>query len=261
MSAADVDTLARLLHGAALVADDLRVEGQPSADQRRRLVAWLGAEPYATGEVDPMVDSALVEVARECVAGLGRAAIERRYLVDVASGRFYREEFCRDGGESAVGRASVGPCPRLLTVGLGEVEVGVRPQRLTVLQYSVNAQPTADQHWVRVAAAATTSFSALADSYRQSLGRFPGLSEPFAIVAPTTIDQRGGLVLRDAQGAPLRVAVGGKRSFAAALERVIAGQRVQWIAGRLFDRDGVLMLLPLSVSLEGSGAPMFRRIS
>lgn len=243
--------VAELLEGASLLADDLRAE-RPGADARRRVVAWLGGHRHT--DVEVLHERTLLEVGREWLAGLSRSGIERRYLVDVDDGTVYREERARGG------QASIGPCPRLLSVGLGEAEIGPEPRRLHLLQYVVTNDVDSEV-WAKVAASATRRFGPLTERYGRSLATFPGLVEPFALVAPARIEQDDdAAVPLDDEGAALPLARGDDPIGAAALSELARARDVDWIAGRLVDHAGQLLVVPISAATRRDGRTALERI-
>lgn len=249
----DVEAVAGVLDGASRVVDDLRA-GRATPEASQRVVSWLGALARDVETVQRISDRVLIEVAREWLTGTERAAIERRYLVDLRSAEIYREERVRGAAT-----ASYGPCPRMVHVGLAEVEQGARPKRIRLLQYSVSTR-IAHEAWHQLAAHAVPSFEALARSYREASGAFPGLAEPFAVVAPARYARSPRLVPVDTEGRPLPLA---SAEDPAALRYVDAETQhadPAWIAGRLVDADGVLMLLPASLGFVEDGRLRHRRV-
>ncbi len=124
---------ARILDGSARLADALRVE-IPTEASEERIRAWLGPRPGSVPELELLYDRTMIEVGREWLAGIDRASVERRYLIDLTSGAIYREDRPRQA------TASLGPCPRQMHVGLAEVEHGPAPQRIRVRQYEVRPE-------------------------------------------------------------------------------------------------------------------------
>lgn len=243
--------LARLLCGASLVAADLR-ERQPTDDGRGRLAEWFGSADLGSQAVR-LQDRQLVEVAREWLPGLERAAIERRYLVDLDDGEIYREERLRSG----VG-ISVGPCPRFLSVGLAIVEPGLQPRRIRVLQYAVSLDISEEQ-WKQLGQASRQDFGALAESYRSALRKFPGLSEPFVWIAPRSLLREPTLVAVDGQARSIAIAYAEDPGAANALEVATAEGETRWISGRLTDSSNDLLLIPCSAALLRQGQTVLWR--
>lgn len=247
----DVSLIAHALAAASAVAADLR-EVHPTADARERLVTWLG-DTHGF-EMSRVSDRLLLEVAREWLNGGERQQIERRYLVDLNSGESYREERPRRAH-----LASVGGCPRLVGVGFAEVERGAAPHRMHLLQYTTT--PSIDRaSWDLLAAWAQRDSAALAAAYRASLQRHGALSEPFALVMPDSLERTPIPALILDRGAPLPV---GEDDDSGVLERFFALSestatasdhpsrplRLAWVAGRLFDRAGLLSLKPLALGI------------
>ncbi|MEC7520506.1 MAG: hypothetical protein VYE22_11605 [Myxococcota bacterium] len=250
LAAKDVAQVALLLMGASQLAKDLRKE-RPSRSARRRVVGWMGASGEL-GAVERLSDRVLVEVAREWLPSSERGGIERRYLVDLRNGEVFREERSRS---SPV--ASVGPCPRVIQVGLAEVEDGASPRRIRLMQYAVSLGPSHDD-LTRVSSNAYRRFGALADRYREQIGGHPGQSEPFAIVAPKRWATNGEPVAFDDDGTALAFARADDAGGVAVLHQLTAAQP-RWLGGRLVHAEGALMIVPCVVALpDGSGTRLYR---
>jgi hypothetical protein len=247
----DVSLIAHALAGASAVIEHLR-EPHPNREAQARLATWLGdTHSY---EMIRESDLLLLEDAREWLNGGERQSIERRYLMDLNSGESYREERLRRAH-----LASVGGCPRLIGVGFAEVEPGVAPHRMHLLQYTTT--PSIDRaSWDLLAAWAQRDSEALAASYRDSLHRYGALSEPFALVMPDSLELTPMPALLLDRGPPLPLGtdddsgVLGRfvelcQGTATASDHPAHPERVAWVAGRLFDREGLLMLKPLSLGI------------
>jgi hypothetical protein len=240
LDAHDVALAAHALTSAAALAADLRAEvATPGA--RERLVSWLGSS--AADGVERISDRLLLEVAREWVNGTERLQIERRYLIDLHSGEALREECVRRERPG-----SVGSCPRLVGVALAEVDFGCAPRRARLLQYTTT--PQIDRaSWDLLAAWGQRDSEALAAAYRSAQNQFGTLSEPFVLTVPRGVERASQLALLLDRGPALPVAadedVGVMRRF----EELIEGAALAWVAGRLFDRAGQLMLKPLAAGI------------
>jgi len=242
----DVEGLARVLHGASCLAAALRVE-TPDALARARIGSWLGALSGDALGVDRMSDRTMLEIGREWLDGVDLSSIERRYVLDLRSGEVFREEKLRDSQA-----ASLGSCPRTLHVGLAEIEKGAWPRRIRLLQYA--ATPTVSQGaWDLAASWAVRDFASLVDGYRTAISTFPGIAEPFAIVAHESITEAATPCLVDGGGRPLPLTGGSQPEGLEHLQAVIARGPPQWLAGRLVDMGGVLRFRPLAIasSLDG----------
>ena len=247
LSAHDGDETARLLAGASLLIDDLQ-EDRPSTAARQRIRSWLGALDDDTDGIVRLTDRTLVEVVREPLSGVERAAVERRYLVDLSDGAIYRED--RPPGASSV---SIGPCPRVVTVWLAIAEQGAAPQRLRLLQYAVSPAIEAPV-WDQLAGCAVRDWNALLATYRGAARAYPGLCEPFALVAPAKVVHDLSPVLIDHAGRSLHLVHPDNPPALRYLEAFTAGATAPaWVAGRLFDRDGVLAMAPLGVGMMRDG--------
>ena len=257
--------------------------GTPSLDESlRRLVAaapatvaWLGVSVAASLEPRPttstpgttaaprdapaaeprLVDTRLVELAREWVNTIDRAGLERRYLIEPASGTLYREERLR--GAAA---PSLGPCPRILTVALAELDAGPPPRRVRLLQYEVSLGPE-PAVYTELATHAADVFAPLLELFRGSVGAYPALAEPFVLVAPHAIERtRAGADLVDAEGGRLPLAAEPVAASAALL--ALATEHVPAVvAGRLVTSQGALALAPLSAVIGPPDARALRRLT
>jgi hypothetical protein len=246
----DPDELARVLSGANRLSDDLRT-ATPSEDARCRVLSWLGSiGDDALGTVRA-TDLTLLEIAREWLPGFERAGVQRRYLLDLGDGQMYREERAQ-GAQTA----SLGPCPRLVTVWLAVVEQGAPPKRIHLLQYAVSPviEPSV---WERSAERATRGFGPLIDGYRSALRSFAGLSEPFVSVAPSRI---GDASIGDASGLVLPLRSTESPAVLRYLGSLAQGAEPLFVAGRLVDRDGLLGLLPLSAAVKRHGRVCYEQL-
>jgi len=236
----DLTVLSRLLDGASRVVGHLR--SQPmTTDGRRRLRAWFGPTEDVGPNRDAVHERIFVELAREWSAGRERGSAEVRYLVDPQSGETFRE--VRRRGTSG----SVGPCPRQLFVGLAELESEAVPRCLRLFQYTVSPIVTKEA-WSGIEANASRDFLLLAQDYRAALKAFPALAEPFAIVRPAECRREEGLVLLDASGHPLSLARARDPGAAETLEGMSAEGPPRWVAGRLVDAEGALLLAPFGAA-------------
>lgn len=248
----DVESTARILDGATRVIEDL-AEGTPGEDARRRIVSWLGALTHEAGAAERVSDRTMVELAREWLPGVRRAGVERRYLIDLGNGEVYREE--RSGGAQT---ASLGSCPRVIHVGLASIERGAGPRRIRLLQYATT--PVVDDaSWDRVSEWATRSFLPLATRYRDAIDAYPGLAEPFALVAPDSVNGEEQPVLMDDAGHPLPC-TGEPAALRYLEERTAGSQQPLWITGRLVDPGGVLAIVPLSAAIGRRGQVCYTQI-
>lgn len=248
----------RLLDEATRIADDLRAPS-PGDDGKKRLASFVGragsALPGVDG-IDRVYDRSFIDVGREIVGGVERAGIERRYLVDLESGEVFREERARSAAAPFIG-----PCPCVIQAGFAEIEAGPPPRRIHFLQYAVMAG-LGPEDWGKIGAAAIRKLRPLADGYRRTLLSFPGLAEPFAIVAPAGHSAGEGLTLLDDDRDPLPIARAEDPSATAALAEMIGRLGAPaWVAGRLVDAKGVLLLFPISAAFAHDGTMVFRRIT
>jgi hypothetical protein len=239
LDAHDPALAAQALGSAAAFAADLRTD-TPNAGAQQRIVSWLGASGDALERIS---DRVLLEVAREWVTGTERVQIERRYLIDLHSGEVFREECVRR--ERA---GSLGSCPRLIGVGLAEAELGAAPRRMRLLQYTTT--PDVDRaSWDLLAAWGQRDSEALVAAYRSAQSQTGALAEPFALVSPRSIAQGAPSVLMLDRGAPLPLAADDEPGVLRRFESMSVKETPLWVAGRLFDRAGQLMLKPLAAGI------------
>ncbi|RLB49377.1 MAG: hypothetical protein DRJ42_21135 [Deltaproteobacteria bacterium] len=255
LSRMDVDGVARILDGATRLADDLRAE-TPSERSRRRLVTVLGASAGVPGASVRVSDRTFVEVGREYLSGMTRAQIERRYLLCVETGEVYREDRARGAT-----KGSAGPSPRVLTVGLAEVEEGASPRAIRLLQYAVGHEVGRDMA-LRVNEAAKANFADITRAYCESLDQYPGLAEPFVVVAPARIEVEPGAHLIDRDGATLPVSKADGLGRAAVFTDLVGkGHRIDWVSGRLVDAACAPILVPCSVGYRADGVHRVLRLA
>ena len=250
IDAQDTALAAQALSAAAAVTTDLRSsELQP--DARIRLSSWFGAPDQALVRLS---DRSLVEIAREWLHGNTRNEIERRYLIDLDSGECFREE-CVRGDRSA----SVGPCPRLIGVSLAEVEPSGTPRRLRLLQYTTtpNLERT---HWDNLAAWGQRDSEALLTAYRSAIAELGALAEPFALTTPRSLTVAARPSLEFERGAPLPLFAEEDSGVLKHCERSARAAKVEWVAGRLLEYNGQLMLRPLALGLTDASGPRYERL-
>jgi hypothetical protein len=240
LEAQDVSLAAQALAAASVLAADLRSD-TPLPAARERLFSWLGDR--AGAPLERISDRMLLEVGREWVTGTERTQIERRYLIDLNSGEAFREESVRREKT-----ASVGSCPRLIGVALAEAELGCAPRRMRLLQYTTT--PKIDRaSWDLLAAWGQRDTEALTAAYRTAQQKFGALSEPFALAAPRGVDHRAQPALVLDRGAALPLFAEDEPGLLRRFEALIEDASLAWVAGRLCDRDGRLMLKPLAAGL------------
>ncbi len=246
----DVHATARVLDGATRFVSHLRSDETPE-DERRRIAAWIGRVGDFDSSRDTLHEKTLVEIGREWMAGTERGSIQRRYLMLTTTGEIFCEERRRSQS------VSVGPCPRVLTVGLADVQPGPVPRRIRLLQYavSVTGEP---EDWERVAQNAVRSVEDLAPRYRSDVKAYPALAEPVCVVRIDEVHvARSRVITAAGDILQLRLAPGvGDR-----LQAITADYPVVWIAGRLRDdADGLLELDPFSAGLDVPEGMGFERL-
>jgi hypothetical protein len=242
----DVDRVALLLD--AMAKASAAMEAQKDDGVARAL---FGAES-APRDVS---DRTLVEVGREHLGGVVRRGIERRYLLDLDSGEVFREErWAREG-------ASVGPCPRVVSVGLAEIDDGPAPPRIRLLQYAVSSELTTEQ-WTAIDDLALRNFGDLWDLAEQARTKFAGLSEPAVVLRPKSVEIDDGVVLVGADAVAVPVARASDPAGTQAIASFIDGRKVAWVSGRLLDTEGAVLVAPCTVAVESeSGPPSLLRVT
>lgn len=248
----EVGTVARLLAGAEAWAQEIK-RGERTRESAARTRVWLG---IPDGEAPAsLTDLTLVELGREWLSGLTRSSIERRYLVDLASGTLYTEE--RRRGEQEI---SVGPCPRVVHVAFAELETALSPARSRLLQYSVTHEPN-DWQWQRLAELAEPDVSTLLTRYAESARACPSLSEPAVLFAPSELLPGPTGALRDASGTRLELRDDADAPLADTVRALATEGELVWVLGRLRGLLRGIVLRPTSILLRINGRLRLRRIT
>jgi hypothetical protein len=247
----DVALVSQALRAAATFAEDLRAS-QRDAAARERSVSWLGAE--TSEDLMRLSDRSMLEVAREWVAGSVRQQIERRYLLDLDSGEFFREECVR-----GLGMSSLGSCPRSIGVSLAEVDLGCGPRRLRLLQYTTTPDVERSS-WELLAEWGQRDSDALAAAYRSVISQFGALAEPFVLIAPRAVEPGPVPCLTLERGAALPLTADEEPLVLKRFEHICAVQPPLWVAGRLVQRAGQLMLRPLAAATVDGSALRHERL-
>lgn len=238
----DVVGAARVLDGFSRLAHALREQGEGP-----RVAAWLGTGARRGGST--LYDRELVEVGREWLPGATRAALQRRYLVCTSTGEVFREERARNA------QASVGGSARVILAGLSEVEKGPTPRRLRLLQYEVTPG-LLQSKLERIGELAGSNIEREMANYKTALRAYPALCEPFVVLRLRL--HAGGTVLRDDADRVLPLV--GPR---AVLSRLSAGSQtatLSWVAGRLGESDGALVLEPFGAAFRSGPTLRFERL-
>ncbi len=127
------------------------------------------------------------------------------------------------------------------------------------MQYAVSLDLGKDE-LERIEANAYRRFSALADRYRAWMETQPGQAEPFAIVAPRSFEPADKPLCRDEEGQPLPFARADDPAALDVLLRMCPPGGPRWVAGRLSDAGGVLMMIPCALALPDGDATRFVRL-
>jgi hypothetical protein len=240
-SPAIADALARI----AVAAPSLtvlrwvgRVRAALASRDELSLARWLdGARELEAAEtVTRVVDRVYVELGRELVDGLSPSSIERRHLVDPASGEVLAEERPRDQAG-----ASNGPCPRVVSAGLAMRNAA---GRVRVVQYAVALLDA--EVLARVDALAVPLAAAFARAEAEGLRS--AAREPVSLVKLGELD--AGIV-HDAAGQPIPLARHEDAAAASALVAALSGRKGSWLLGRWSLAGDEASLVPLSCCVDG----------
>lgn len=208
------------------------------ATRDEELVARLLDAPPVDAREEPsrLVDHILVELGRELLDGLTPFAIERRYVLDPATGETLAEERLRDQP------ASNGPCPRIVSAGLA---TRTASGRVRIVQYSV--VPLDADMLTRIEALASPT---LEDAFAraQAAGLHTAAAEPASLVRLGTPD--AGMVL-DSSGAPIPLARHEDAAAVTALLEALSKGKPEWLFGRWALAGGRASLVPLSCAVGG----------
>jgi hypothetical protein len=245
LEARHAEGVVRALSAASAIIDALSSPSS-SADNDARIATWLGTVPAAGVASERVTERAYVELAREQRPGLARAGVERRYLIDLESGELYRED--RAAGEAA----SVGPCPRVVTLGLAHIEPGLSPRRMRLLQYTTTPVVESDT-WNRVARFALPSFSGLPERYATHAKSGAELTDLLALLKPARIQPDERALLLDAEGQA--ISLDGADGSTAVLQAFFESAEPEWMLGRVLQEAQSLVLVPLAAGGKRRGRP------
>lgn len=200
--------------------------------------------PFVASE-QVLSDRRYVELGREVLDAYGGAPIERRVLCDDERGDLVVEERYV-GANGAPLEASIGPCPRMLDVGLGMLRDGAPPQ-LRAQQYTLTNEVSAEA-WDRIEQLAVTA-AAAEGAARADVSRHPGAAEPLSLIAaPTPAD--GELVDGEGHRVPLsREDPGAAQALVELAER----EPLRWVLVRWACREAGLSAVPLAAAHRTPG--------
>ncbi len=246
----DVLGAARMLEEASRLASAARSQ-TPSRNDSERLRLMLGEGVGVSSE--SVSDRTLVELAREWVAGVEQGSIERRLMVDIRSGDLYAESRLRHGP------ASLGPCPRIVHVGLAEVDPGPAPRRIRVLQYEL-AGGLDSASYEGILSRADRRVAQLFERYQSALKSYPGLAETFVVFAPSSLSRDQGLVFLDGEGGQLALSRVEDAGRSAAIERESESLELEWVFGAIHETEERMTLDPYGFGFREEGQPRYRRL-
>ena len=184
-------------------------------------------------EPERLVDRIFVELGREVLDGLTPFSVERRHLLDPATGEVLAEERLRDQP------ASNGPCPRVVSAGLATKSSQCR---VRIVQYAV--APVDADMGARIAALATPTLGEAFARVEADL-RSPAL-EPASLIRLDASD-----MVRDAAGTPIPLARHEDAAAVTTLVEALGKGRPEWLFGRWSLVGDDASLVPLSCSVEG----------
>lgn len=249
----DLTECAMLLHGALRFAEDLDAGGEAATE---RIAGWMPSQSSPA----VLIERTFIELGREWVAGLERASIARRYLIELSSGEVFREEFRTPKNEASTmepatgtrfeGRASLGGAFRELRAGLARVYGGSAPRRVCFDQYELHHHPRPTS-LERLGALAERSEKSLLERFKAEHHGAPGQAEPFALFAPSRLSTRGAFhALIDEEGDALPLSRAEGLELDSALASAAEGRAIEWVSGRLFHAEGTLVLRPFMARFD-----------
>jgi len=246
LEARDGAATVRALAAASAMIDALRkVDPGPLADAH--VVTWLGVSPTSAIASERATERTYVELAREHRPGLARAGVEQRYLIDLDTGELFRED------RAANDTASLGPCPRMVSIGLAHIEPGIPPRRIRLLQYTTT--PLVDPStWARVANFVAPSFEPLLARYQEHMASGAGLSDMLVLIKPAGVHSVERAHLLDDEGRALLLT--GAEGSASRLESFMSATKPQWLLGRMLSHADLLSIVPLAASGLLHGKPL-----
>lgn len=209
----------------------------------------LSATQIATRE---RVDLHLLELAREHVEGARRGAIERRHLLEPATGMFFVEE-----REVSGPAASLGPCPRTLEVGLAEESFEAGRSTLRILQYTTSPLVGADA-LAQVHQLAERSVEALCEQHEAVLRSNPAFAEPIFLFAPSRWE--AGPRVLDAEGLVLPLARDSDAASCLLLAELVTAQVPSFVVLRGTTHHGAHAFVPLACCLTEREEPVLVRL-
>lgn len=188
------------------------------------------------GEPERLVDRVFVEIGRELLDGLTPFSIERRHVIDPATGEVLAEDRLRDQS------ASNGPCPRVINAGLA---TRTSTGRVRIIQYAVAALDA--EMLERLEGLAEPSIGA---AYAAAEGK--GLRS--AGVEPVSLVRIGapeGGIVPDAGGAPIPLARHEDAAAVSVLIDAVGKTKPEWLFGRWSLSGDAASLVPLSCCVGG----------
>jgi hypothetical protein len=245
LEARDTEAAVRTLAACGAMIDALR-KLEPPAIADAHVSSWLGSPPSSNIASERATERTYLELAREHRAGLARAGVEQRYLIDLATGELFRED------RAATEAASLGPCPRLVSIGLAHIESGHPPRRIRLLQYTTTPLIEAAS-WLSVVRFAQPTFESLLPRYKQHMATAASLTDMIALVKPARVHMADRAHLVDEAGKALLLT--GPEGTASRLEGFMHATEAQWVLGRVHAQADMLSLVPLAACGLRHGRP------
>ena len=245
LEARDTEGVVRALAACSAIIDALR-KLEPPAIADAHVSSWLGGAQTSNVANERATERTYLELAREHRPGLARAGVEQRYLIDLETGELFRED------RAASETASLGPCPRLVSIGLAHIEPGHPPRRIRLLQYTTTPLIEASA-WQSVARFAQPTFESLLARHKQHMSAAAGLTDMIALVKPASVHMADRAHLVDGAGKALLLT--GAEGAAGKLEGFMHATDAQWVLGRVHAQADVLSIVPLAACGLRHGKP------
>lgn len=245
LDARDNEGTVRALSAASAMIDALR-KLEPTAIADAHIASWLGSAPGAPNAGERVSERTYLELAREHRPGLARAGVEQRYLIDLGTGELYRED------RAATETASLGPCPRVVSIGLAHIEPGHAPRRIRLLQYTTT--PIIETSaWASVTRFALHSFEPLLARLKEHMASTACLTDMLALVRPARVCSSDRTQLLDDAGRAL--VLKGADGSSARLDSFMQSAEPQWVLGRVHAQADMLSMEPLAAFGLRQGQP------
>ena len=227
----------RIARWAARVEQAIATEDLPLLARLAR-GALLPPPPAPQSRVELRV----VEIAREHLDAAQPRALERRHLIDLASGALYAEDL---DPVSRVG--SVGPCPRALEIGLAELWDDGGQATLRILQYTTSPS-LSSANAARLLELVMRELDVALDHVERALRASPAFAEPVVLLEIARWED--GLCAYDATDRAVPWSGDEDPAACARLAEIVAEQAPRFVVMRAVPRRGAHAFVPLSCGIE-----------